>query len=157
MVGTFLRSSVKTTWTENCCTLAMTVHPYVAINSWSLLTLYLWPSILSSSLSESNILKPLVNLKSIQWYLKQTCTGLLIIQITDPNKSTIATSGGRHFWNCMCVCSLTAGERTYRFAPNLACLFLETRRYFRKVKTTKKLSWVRNPVTVVSVSKQARN
>jgi hypothetical protein len=33
------------------------------------------------------------------------------------------------------VCSLIAQERTHRFAPNLACLFLETGKRTQKVKT----------------------
>jgi hypothetical protein len=39
---------------------------------------------------------------------------------------------------CVCVCSLIAREWTYWFAPNLACLFLETRKRFCKGQNSRK-------------------
>jgi hypothetical protein len=41
---------------------------------------------------------------------------------------------------------------TDRFASNLACLFHETRKRFQKGQNSGKVSWVRNPARVVSVS-----
>jgi hypothetical protein len=38
----------------------------------------------------------------------------------------------------LCVCSLIVRERIYRFAPNLACLFLETRKRIGRSKLRKK-------------------
>jgi hypothetical protein len=41
---------------------------------------------------------------------------------------------------CVCVYLLTAQEWMNQFAPNLACLFLETRKRFLKGQNSEKLS-----------------
>jgi hypothetical protein len=41
---------------------------------------------------------------------------------------------------CVCVCSLIARERIHRFAPNLACLFLEIRNRIQAGKNFGKAS-----------------
>jgi hypothetical protein len=54
--------------------------------------------------------------------------------------------------NCVhvCVFSLMARERMNWFPPNLACLFLETRKRFYSGKNLEK-SWIRVPVRTISV------
>jgi hypothetical protein len=52
------------------------------------------------------------------------------------------------FWCCQ---YLKKRKEKYSFPDRSPCLFLETRRYFRKVKTVKDVSCFRNPVRVVSV------
>jgi hypothetical protein len=51
-----------------------------------------------------------------------------------------------------CVSSLIARERINRFAPDLTCLVLETRKRFQKGQNSEKVSLVRKPERLVSVS-----
>jgi hypothetical protein len=53
-----------------------------------------------------------------------------------------------------CVCSLTARERIYQFAQNLACLFLETRKRIQKRGNSENLSLIRVPMNIVSVARK---
>jgi hypothetical protein len=55
---------------------------------------------------------------------------------------------------CLCVYSLIAWERIHRFAPNLAWLFLETKKRFWEGQNSEKLSWVPVPVRAVPVARK---
>jgi hypothetical protein len=57
---------------------------------------------------------------------------------------------------CLCVHSHIAPEATYRFAPNLAWLFLETRKRIQQDKNRGKVSWGRFPTMVVPVPRKLR-
>jgi hypothetical protein len=54
----------------------------------------------------------------------------------------------------VCVCSIRARERINLFAPNLVCLFLETRKRIYIGQNSGKVSWVRVPVTAVCVARK---
>jgi hypothetical protein len=51
-------------------------------------------------------------------------------------------------------CSLLTRERMNRFAPNVACLFLETRKKTQQDQNSGKLSWVRVLVRAVPVARK---
>jgi hypothetical protein len=56
----------------------------------------------------------------------------------------------------LCVCSPKTREGIHQFTPNLAFLFLETRKRFQKGQNAEKLYWVRVPARVISVTRKLR-
>jgi hypothetical protein len=52
------------------------------------------------------------------------------------------------------VSSLPAWERINRFAPNLSCLFLETRKRTKEGQNAGKASWIRVPVRPVPLARK---